>query len=611
MQDKLLSLYQKELAYFRKSGAEFANKHPKIASKLLLEPDKCEDPHIERLIEAFAFLTARTRLKIDDELPEITESFISTLYPHLLAPIPSMSIVQMVANQDQSNLNNGYKVPQGTTIFTRPVQGFSCKFRSCYDVTIWPLEIISASIDSPTPINSKGKWAKASLRINLQCQNELSFSQLEVDKLRFYIDGDNHLVYYLYELIFNQANSLEIHSTNKRKNSSDNNVIKLSIDNIKPVGFELDESILPFKANSFVGYRLLSEYFAFPEKFLFFDITGLEKVDKNKIGNQFSIVINLENVIPPNQPLDENTFRLGCSPIINLFKKSTEPIHLNHKQYEYHIVPDVHRPLGLEIYSIDSVTSFDTQSKEIKHYQPFYSLGHVYEGNEQKAFWYTSRRASQRANDNGTEIDLSLVDLNFDPALPTSETLVIHTTCSNRDLPSKLPVSNRFGDFEIENTGGLVKVRALKKLTETLRPPLRHRNQWRLISHLNLNHLSIVGDQNGEATALKEILYLYDYKDSPSTRKQINGIRSISSRRVYKQIGNRVGTGFVGGIETTIELDEEQFIGGGLYLFASVLERFLALYASINSFNQLVVKTIQREERLAIWKPRAGQQIIL
>jgi type VI secretion system protein ImpG len=369
--------------------------------------------------------------------------------------------------------------------------------------------------------------------------------------------------------------------------------------------------MLPYTARSFGGYQLLSEYFAFPYKFLFFEINNLDEAARAKFGSQFEILIHLRDVTPPRAPVTKDTFKLGCSPIVNLFTQTADPIYLSQQKYEYHVVPDVHRQNVTEIYSIDAVTTSDPRTNQTREFQPFYSLRHVYGEQQEKAFWYATRRGSQRPEDEGTEIYLSLVDSSFNPRVPATEVVNIKTTCTNRDLPARLPFGGRDNDFETEGTAVLSRVRCLTKPTETIRPPMRRAAHWRLISHLNLNYLSLVDNVVGAPVAMQEILQLYNFNDSSVTRKQILGITDIDTRRVVRQIGERIGTGFVRGIETTVEFDEEQFVGSSTFLFACVLERFLGLYVSLNSFNQLVVKTKQREGILRRFEPRAGEQILL
>ncbi|HEX8089072.1 MAG TPA: type VI secretion system baseplate subunit TssF [Blastocatellia bacterium] len=625
MRDELLGYYERELAFLRQMGAEFARKYPKIATRLALEDDKCEDPHVERMIEAFAFLAGRVHLKIDDEFPEVTESLLNVLYPHYLAPIPSMSIAQFSLDPQQGKLTAGYKIDRGTTLYSPPVQGTACRFRTAYPVILWPIEVVSAALESLAPADAKGRWPQAVIKISLRCINDTLLSDLKlgaeeqlslIDRIRFFINGDSQLVYTLYEMIFNNTKQVELRPEGARAPSPLPNKppspIILPPASLKPVGFELDEAMLPYSARSFAGYRLLTEYFAFPDKFLFFDVTGLDRAARAGFGERFDLLIYLKDVMPTDSPLSRETFQLGCTPIINLFQKIAEPIQLTQQQNEYHVMPDVHRQMATEIYSVDSVTTTDPYLQQSRQFQPFYSFRHAYDRDHDRTFWYVTRRRSQKKDDDGTDIYLSLVDLGFNPHVPAAETVTVHTTCTNRDLPGRLPFGGRENDFEIESGAPISRLRCLKKLTDTVRPPLRRGGHWRLISHLSLNHLSIVNsDHQGSPDALREILLLYDFMDSTATRKQILGVSSVSSRRVVKQVGSRIGAGFVRGIETTIEFDEEQYVGSGVFLFASVLERFLALYASINSFSQLVARTKQREGNLKRWLPRAGEQTLL
>jgi type VI secretion system protein ImpG len=624
MRDDMLSYYERELGFLRQMGAEFAQKYPKIAGRLLLEPDKCEDPHVERMIEAFAFMAGRVHLKIDDEFPEITESLLNVLYPHYLAPIPSMSIAQFALDSKQGKLTTGYAIERGTTLYSKPIQGTPCRFRTSYPVTVWPLEITGAALESPDPVDSKGKWARAILRISLRCLNNTRLSELAlgedrarlIESLRFYISGEPQLVYPLYEMIFNNATGVELRPAPVKRRNGDAprtpSPIMLSTAALKTVGFEADEGMLPFTARSFIGYRLLTEYFAFPEKFLFFDVAGLDRAAREGFGEEFDILIHLRDVAPPPAAVDRRTFQMGCAPIVNLFQKTAEPIRLTHLQNEYRVIPDVHRQVATEVYSIDSITTTDPYLQRSRQFQPFYSLRHTYDRERDRTFWYATRRPSQAGEDPGTEVYLSLVDVGFDANVPAVETMIVHTTCTNRDLPGKLPFGDRDGDFEVETAAPLAGVRALKKPTATLRPPLRHAAHWRLISHLSLNHLSIVGSGADDSPeALRELLLLYDFMNSSATRKQIAGVEKIASRRVVRQTGNRIGSGFVRGTETTIEFDEEQYVGSGLFLFAAVLERFLGLYSSVNSFSQLVARVKQREGIFKRWTPRAGEQVIL
>jgi type VI secretion system protein ImpG len=629
MRDELLGYYERELIFLRRMGADFARKYPKIASRLLLDEEKIEDPHVERMVEAFAFLSARIGLKLDDELPEITEAFLNLLYPHYLAPIPSMAIAELTFGQPNEKLSTIQYLPSGTQFSSRPVDGTPCRFRSAYDVSLVPVAVQSAALESPAPKDGRGMYSESVIRLSMRCHGGANLHEMKAadpqakaDSLRFYLDGDPQLVYPLYEIIFNHAEYVEFVPkeapldgsmtmfTNVRTAAPDPIRIPAA-EALKPVGFAESEAMLPFSKRSFSGYRLLTEYFSFPYKFLFVDIHGLDRAIEAQFGSDFDIVIHLKDIVPPIAPITADTFRLSCTPIINLFSRLCDPVYVSQKKFEYQILPDVHRQSATEIYSIDEVFSTDPRTNAHREFSPFYSMRHAYGEQMEKSFWYGSRKASQRPDDDGTEMFVTLVDSNFNPRVPAIEVLNVRATCSNRDLPGKLAFGGADSDFVIEGTALVSRIRCLTKPTDTIRPPQRRSLQWRLISHLNLNYLSLVNGESGTPLALQEILQLYNFNDSSVTRKQILGIVGIETRKLVRRMGDQIGAGFVRGFETTLTFDEEQYVGSGMYLFAQVLERFLGLYSSLNSFNQLVVRTTQREETVKIFPPRAGEQELI
>ncbi len=478
MRDELLGYYERELTFLRRMGAEFARKYPKIAARLLLDEERIEDPHVERIIEAFAFLTGRVSLKLDDELPEITESFLNVLYPHYLSPIPSMAITQFSFGSPNDRITAVQMLERGARLNSRPVDGTPCQFRTGFDVQLVPMEIQSAALESNAPKDGRGKYAESFIRLSMRCFGDSNLHEFKVGGtdeplkfLRFYINGDPQLIFPLYEIIFNQATRVEFRAKeapigNKTLKTLTNIQLKLpdpvilsAEDAIKQVGFTEEESLLPYTKRSFQGYRLLTEYFAFPYKFLFFDFYGIDQAIAKKFGSHFDILFLLKDVTPPKAPVTADTFRLGCTPIINLFQRMADPIYLSQQKYEYHIVPDVHRQTTTEIYSIDDVITTDPKTNTTREFSPFYSLRHAYGEQMEKSFWYAMRRDSQREEDEGTEMFVSLVDMNFNPRVPAVEVLNVRTTCTNRDLPARLPFGGREGDFEVEGSGLLSKAR--------------------------------------------------------------------------------------------------------------------------------------------------------
>jgi type VI secretion system protein ImpG len=604
MADDLLPYYERELAFLRQMGAEFAAKYPKIAGRLLLEADKCEDPHVERLIQAFAFLAGRIHHKLDDEFPEITDALLGVLYPHYLAPIPSMGIVQFVLDPDQGKLTTAHRIERNATVYSQPVAGTPCRFRTCYPVSLWPIEVVSAQLDAPDRVG-RSPGAAGVIRIGLRCLGGITFAGLAPDRLRFYLFGESQLAHALYELLLNNTVQVQLRPMAPEKSPAP---IPLPPRCLQPVGFGRDEGMLPYAPRSFLGYRLLQEYFSFPEKFLFVDLCELDRAARAGFKESLEVAIFLDRMPNLEQPLSPDTFRLACAPIVNVFEQLAEPIRVSHAQSEYQILPDARRQDATEVYAIQQVLSTSPYQPEPIEFQPFYSFRHAADREGQKAFWYATRRLSPKKGDAGTEVWLSLVDLNFRPTIPPVETLTIHTLCTNRDLPGKLPFGGEGGDFDLEGAAPLSRIRCLTKPTPTVRPSLRRGNQWRLISHLSLNYLSAC---EGGREALQEILTLYDFGDSPVIRQHIAGIVNVSARRVVRRPGSMPWNGFCRGMEVTIEFDPQKYVGTGVFLFACVLEKFLGLYSSLNSFSQLVATTRQRKEPLKRWPPRAGEQILL
>jgi type VI secretion system protein ImpG len=604
MRDELLTYYERELTFIRRLAAGFAEKYPKIAGRLLLEPGKSEDPHVERLIESFAFLAARIYLKIDDEFPEITESLLQILYPHYLAPIPSMSIVQFALDPEQGKLSTGYTIDRHRRLYSKPNRDTACKFRTCYPVTLWPIDLQAVRVDVPGPADASGRPTAAALTLTLRTFRDIRFSELEIDRLRFFLSGESQLVHRLYEIVFGHCTAVEVRRPGGPPAA-------LGPAALAEVGFEKDEGMLPYSNRSFLGYRLIQEYFHFPEKFMFFEITGLSALRKNGFDTEASIVLLLDQPPHLDQTLEPQHFRLSCTPVVNLFQQTAEPIRLDHAHTEYRIVPDVRRQRTTEIYAVDAVTSLSTSTGQSVPYQPFYSFKHSFEREKQRTFWHATRRPSERKDDAGTEVFLTLVDLDFRPTRPPTDVITVPVTCTNRDLPGMLPFGEPEGDFDLEGAAPIRRITCLIKPTRTVRPPLRHGAQWRLISHLSLNFLSPVeGGADGDPEVLQEILKLYDFSNSPAVQQQILGLAGVQSRQVWRRIRTGRGSGFARGIEATLEFDETHYVGAGVYLFSSVLEKFLGLYVSINSFSETIATTRQRG-MLKRWPPRSGLQPLL
>jgi type VI secretion system protein ImpG len=453
----------------------------------------------------------------------------------------------------------------------------------------------------------------AVIRLRLRCLGDVTLPMLGLDRLRFYLAGESPLMHALYELLGNNVQQIVL-ATGEGSNARQ---LTLPPASLQPVGFDPDESMLNYDNRSFLGYRLLHEYFAFPEKFLFVELQHLSEAGRAGFERDLEIAIYLSEFQRPErlarlvQTVNVETFRLGCTPVINLFTQPAEPIRLTHQKAEYLVIPDIRQPWGMEVYSIDSVRNVVSyrDQEEIVGFQPFYSLKHHYlQEPSQTAFWYATRWPTEYKDSSGTDVYISLVDLAFNPTVPKVETLSLSLTCTNRDLPGQLPFGGGSNDFEVEGGSAVSRIRCLTKPTPTQRPPLRRGSQWRLISHLALNYLSLTEDGR---EALLEILSLYNFTDAAVIKKQIAGITKVSSRPCIRRVRQLQRVAFVRGTEIALEFDEDQYIGSGIYLFASVLEHFFGHYCALNSFTQLTVTSQQREKTVALWPPRLGAAILV
>jgi len=613
MSEELYPYYQDELYFIRKLAQEFARKYPAAAARLQLEPDRSADPHVERLIEAFALLSGRIRHKLHDEFPELTDAVLSVVYPHALAPVPSFATVQFEPDPHRPVAPEGVPIPAGSRLNTDRVGDLACQYRTCYPVRLWPLAVTTAKLHPPPfpPGLNPPARANAAIRLRLQSLGEVGFDKLRFESLRLHLAGENTLTAPLFDLIHNHA--IEVAFSVPDRPSA---TVGLPAETaIAKVGFEPDEALLPYPANVFPGYRLLTEYFGYSAKFLYMDIRGWEAV-RAAIGNAraVDVVIFLDRSHARlEHMLDSSMLRLGCTPAANLFEWTAEPIPLTHTKPEYKLVPEVGHPTGYEVFSVTGVAAAGPEGRDVE-YQPFYHFRHGESRDHRHAFWYATRRPGLAHDDRGTDVFLHLVDSGFDPAAAIGETLIVRTLCTNRDLPLRLPRVGEEVRFHLGFAAPGVSARSVRNPTGTLRPASPRGRYWHLVSHLNLNHLSLTGEGSG-TEALKTMLRLYDLTDLAAdpqqaalARQAIDGILNVASRRTTGWIGSGDLGGFARGLEVTLELDETKFTASSAVLFASVLERFFALYASVNSFTQLLARYRQRDGILKRWPPRAGDR---
>jgi type VI secretion system protein ImpG len=609
MSDDLLPYYNRELVAIRKLAAEFADANPKIAGRLRLSADAVDDPHVARLLDGAAFLAARVHHRLDDEFPELTDALLGLLYPQFLAPVPSMAILQLSCASD---LLVPLRVARNLPLDTEPVQGQQCRFRTAWPTTLWPVEIESARLSGlplVAPPNTIPQGSLSVLRIVLKCANpEANFTQLGLDSLRVFLRAPANISLPLYELLCGHTLSVAYADS-----PSDTGAVVVGPEALRPVGFETDEALIPWPARGFSGFRLLAEYFAFPEKFLFIDLNRIEAKTLAAAGNRLEVFIYLDRAVPElERTIGVDAFALGCVPIINLFPQRCEPIPVTHEDIHYRVVPDSRRPNGMEVWTIERLqeTRPDGTSRP---WRPFYRLAEQPTGADAApgGFYQVNRRQSALPL-RGSDVYLALFEPDFDATGQPSDTVLsVDALCTNRDLPSELPFGGGHPRMRLaQGLASVTKITCITAPSAPLRLKQREQSFWRLVSHLSLGHLSVVDGAAG-AAALKEALRLYDLRDTAETHAAIEGLIGVTSRPGTARVpGARAGA-FCRGLDVTLEFDQRSWEVGGLYLLASVIERFLALHATVNSFARTRARFRGRDEKVAAWPARAGARVLL
>lgn len=657
--DKLLPHYERELSLLREKSQSFAQRYPKVAGALQLRGDTAQDPHVERMVESFALLAARVHKRLDDDFPLFTESLLEVLYPHYLRPFPSSSVVQFNLGPVAGQMSKAALIERGTMMTSRPVRGVPCKFRTTQDVVLLPVQVMSVAYRNSivAPEGSRmpaGATSVISMTLEL-LSPQASWGMLNGQALRFYLDGEPSQVSVLREALSHKVLEVMVQThAHHPWQAADANVAG-AVPRPAQVGFADDEALIDFDARSHPAYRLLTEYFAFPEKFNFIDIpvpipaawSKAESEGGDGVGGKprrLTVHLVLSGVRSDSdesrllEAVNARNLLLGCAPVVNLFRQPADPIRLTHAASAYPVLVDGRRAFGYEVYAIDRVFRVrqTSQGETVQEFRPFFSLQHEdllgafddappATGHEPTAaaaglgrsrvnadgeppaggrYWSVHRDEDLAVESPGYETELSIVDIDFDPASPHADTLSLTVTATNRDLPSLLTFGSPGGDLFLEGGGVAKDIRLLRKPTQTHRFERDRGMLWRLISHLSLNHLSLSG---GGIDALQEMLRLYDLPRSATNRRQIDGLVAVEFKPATAWLPGEPYATFVRGTEVRLMVDEDGFVGTGLGLFASVLDHFFGLYVHANSFTKLTLISARTQEEVLSCPPRNGQ----
>ena len=625
MDTRMLQYYERELQHLREMGGEFARAFPKIAGRLGLENYSCADPYVERLLEGFSFLAARVQLKIDAEFPRFTNHLLEMVYPQYLAPTPSMTVVALQPDLSDPSLAKGRTVARGTALRSLLGKGdqTSCEYRTAHAATLWPVELADAKYFPYTGDIGGVQPArmgpiKAGLRLRLRATAGLKFNQVALDRLPLYLRGSDALPSRALEQIL--AHGVGVLVMPARHPAAWHAL--LPRDTIRPMGFEDDEALLPCGPRSFQGYRLLHEYFAFPQRFLFAQLHGLAPALVRCAESEIDLVVLFDRFEPSlEQALGVANFALFCTPAINLFPKRADRIHLADQHAEYHLVPDRTRPLDFEVYQVLNVRGYGTGADAEQTFRPFYASDDLQTGSEPRAYFQArrgrrllsekQRRQGPRSSYVGSEVFLSLVDETDAPHRSGLRQLGVETLCTNRDLVLGMPVGSGRTDFTAETDAPVLSVRCVAGPTAPSPSHAEGETAWRLVNHLSLNYLSLLdtGDREG-ASALRDLLRLYSTVGDQAAHNQIEGVRSITATSIVRRLPLPGPITYGRGLQITLTLDDSAFEGIGVFLMGAVLDRFFAKYVSLNSFTETVLKTSRRGVVMK-WPARVGLCAIL
>ncbi|RJF92733.1 type VI secretion system baseplate subunit TssF [Noviherbaspirillum saxi] len=583
-QDDILEYYRRELLYLRTQSADFAARYPKVAQRLALTGAESPDPHTEHLIEAVAFMTARVHRDLDRDFPTIAGAMLDNLCPSLTQPVPAMTVVQMTLDSSQGKVTSGMPVARGTMLSATASSGENCRFQVGWNTTLWPLQIASTKLEDTR-----------TLRLEVQCDAGIDVSDLELDSLRFHLSGDLLTTMPLHELLISGLERIELVT-------GQGALHRLSPRNLREVGFDEGEEVLPQPAHAHPAYGLLQEYFAFPRKFQFFDLTGLRGL--LGAGQGFSVRFIFNRSARVLSLLSADNFLLGCVPVINLFPKTSEPIWFDRRHYEYRLIPDYQRDAVTEVHSVVSVTASDPQSDRPELIPCVFAQSDSNTSDNKSIFWSMRREMSLRKDISGTDVFLSFIDRSNVHVTPDEPVVYAQLLCTNRMLAEQISPGTRFfGDGISTST----RIRTLYQPSAQRLPVMSAKALWSLVSLLRLNHRSLVDGTNGVQT-LQQMLMLFA-GDSARDQAQVRGIKNLTASVATARLGTDTWRGHCRGTDISLEFDAEAFVGTSPLVLAGVLSRFFALYTAANSFVRLSVQ--RGGEPWMQWPAMSGRQCLI
>ena len=606
MEHRFVRYYESELRFIRELGAEFSRRYPKIAGRLGLSELACDDPHIERLFQGFAFTAGRAHMALDAEFPDLTQPLVELLNRNFLAPTPSMAVVQFSVDAQSSGLGAGFTIPRETLLEARTGSragtGARCEFRTGHSVRLLPISLENVTYTSvlrdiddirvPTrePI-------RALLKLRLRCHN-MSFSRLDVQSLPFFVSGGDEFSARLYEQLITSASAVIMRWG---PNTTQHVALGTESRPVRPCGFEPEHALLPRVSTELEPYRLLQEYFACPARFDFIELTGLAAGLSRCSQEVLDLTVALTRFDPAlEHAIGVERLALFASPIINLFPRDCGRMNVPSGE-ELRIDPDAMRPLDIEVHSVTRVATRTDAREHGVELQPAYLDPSPHDDSAQPRYALRrqakplpQRLAGARSRYVGSDVFLRLLG----HSSQTARQINVHALCTNSDLPLSLTFGNTppgGRDFDVRSGVPTDSVRCIVAPSAPAGATLEGSDMWRFLSHMSLNYLGL-HKQTGGVDALRDLLELYARLGPPTMKRQVDGIRNIESRPIVGPFPAPGPRQFVRGLEVQLQCDEQAFGGRGAFILSAVLARLFAKQASENSFARTVLTTPERGE---------------
>ncbi len=573
--------FEEEMRYLHEAGKAFAEAHPEQARFLNVDSVTDRDPYVERLFEGFAFLAGRIHERLDDELPEYTESLLSLLYPHFLRPIPALAVSEFKPKLGQ--VSEATVLERGTEVRTGPVgdERAVCRFMTTEEVVLRPMALDRVELNWPGDGTS-------SLSLTFLLDRGVSFSDLRLSCLPLHFHADPSIASAMHMFLTRHVQRVSVSA-----GTADGPAFELLGQQwVRPGGLSEQESLLPESEYTFSGFRLLHEYLNYRTRFWRVDLYGLERLEAVEDADSFSIRIDLNREYPEDKRFDARNVKLHCAPVVNIFVDDAEPIRVEHRESEYRVIASTRYRKSMDIYDVVGVVGVEERTGRKQEYFPFYRFARVLE-KDRRYFTQSFRQSAD-----GRSTYLSIVEDEVTVGDAKTEVLSVDIRCSNGSLPRE-KVQEKAINQLAPNVPQIAETANLNQPSLIRYPPGDRKGGffWQLISHFSLNFLSVA-----TRDALTTILSLYDWSDSDANRRRIRGVRSVSW--TPKEVAHRGAV--MRGAEVTIELEEDHFADeGDICLFGLIISEFFSAYATINSFVHTRLITYP-SERSYEWRPTQG-----